>query len=353
MNDVHQDPDQVFMHRCTELAKLGTGYVAPNPLVGAVLVYNEKIIGEGYHHQFGEAHAEVNCINSVAEENRQLIPESTLYISLEPCTHFGKTPPCTDLIIESKIKKVVVGSRDPFEAVDGKGIEKLRNAGVEVMFPVLEKACIDLNRRFFTFQQRHRSYILLKWAQTADAKISSGTAERLMISGDITNRLVHKWRSEEAAILVGTSTALLDDPSLNVRLWQGKDPIRLVIDMDLSLPSNLRIFDQSQPTIIFNSLKHQEGGKLSYYQITNEGDIIPQILNACYQLNIQSILVEGGAKLLQSFIDIGLWDEARVITNTTLFAGGGLSAPVVDNAEVLAQEQLLSDSISYFRRNVH
>ncbi len=341
-----------YIKRCIELAKLGAGNVAPNPMVGAVLVHQNKIIGEGYHQQFGEAHAEVNCINSVAEENRQLISVSTLYVSLEPCTHFGKTPPCVDLIIKNKIPKVVIGSRDPFEQVDGKGIEKLRNAGIEVQFPVLGVESLELNKRFFTFHQQRRPYILLKWAQSADAKISSGTAERLMISNEISNRLVHKWRSEEQAILVGTNTSLLDNPSLNVRSWQGKDPIRLVIDMDLSLPSNLKFFDQSQPTIIFNTLNHLEGEKLSYYQIENNADVIKQILKACHQMNIQSILVEGGAKLLQSFIDNGYWDEARVITNTILFVGSGLPAPYLNNAQLVKQEQLLTDSISYFRRNV-
>lgn len=352
MNDLQSDLDNFFLHRCIELAKLGAGNVAPNPMVGAVLVHQGKIIGESYHKQFGEAHAEVNCLNSVGEENLQFISESTLYVSLEPCAHFGKTPPCVDLIINKQIRKVVIGSRDPFEQVDGKGIEKLRNAGVEVHFPVLEKKCSELNKRFFTFFQQHRPYVLLKWAQTADAKISSGTSERLMISNEITNRLVHKWRSEEHAILVGTSTALLDNPSLSVRSWQGKDPIRLVIDMDLSLPSNLKIFDQSQPTIVFNALKHQEGEKLIYYQLENNSDVINQIVEVCYKLNIQSVLVEGGAKLLQSFIDEGIWDEARVITNTDLLVGSGLPAPNLNNAQLVKQEQMLSDSISYFRRNV-
>jgi diaminohydroxyphosphoribosylaminopyrimidine deaminase/5-amino-6-(5-phosphoribosylamino)uracil reductase len=352
MNEVQLSPDELFMYRCIELAKLGAGRVAPNPMVGAVLVHGGNIIGEGYHQQFGEAHAEVNCIRSVAAENQHLISKSTLYVSLEPCVHFGKTPPCTDLVIQHKIPNVVIGARDPFEQVDGKGIEQLRNAGVEVVFPVLEEECVRLNKRFFTFHQQHRPYVILKWAQTADSKISSGTAERLMISNELSNRLVHKWRSEEAAILVGTSTALLDDPSLNVRSWQGNDPIRLIIDMDLSLPSNLKIFDQTQRTIIFNTLKHNEGEKLSYYQVTSDVNIVHQILNACYQLNIQSVLVEGGAKLLQSFIDDGSWDETRVITNTQLFVESGLQAPSLSDFSLHKQESLLTDSISYFRRNV-
>lgn len=345
--------EEVYMHRCIELAKLGAGNVAPNPMVGAVLVYDGRMIGEGYHKQFGKAHAEVNCINSVADDDKSLIAGSTLYVSLEPCVHFGKTPPCTDLILHNKIKKVVVGSRDPFKQVDGKGIDKLKANGVEVAFPVLEKECVELNRRFFTFHELHRPYVVLKWAQTADAKIGSGTADRLMISNELSNRMVHKWRSEQAAILIGTNTALLDNPSLNVRSWKGKNPVRLVVDMQLRLPYHLNVFDESQPTIIFNSLKHEEGEKLSYYQLSHNANIVHQLLNACYQMNIQSILVEGGAKLLQSFIDDGSWDEARVITNTELYIDEGLHAPLLSNFSLTKQEHLLTDSIGYFRRNVN
>lgn len=345
--------EEVYMHRCIELAKLGAGNVAPNPMVGAVLVYDGRIIGEGYHKQFGKAHAEVNCINSVADDDKSLIAGSTLYVSLEPCVHFGKTPPCTDLILHNKIKKVVVGSRDPFKQVDGKGIDKLKANGVEVAFPVLEKECVELNKRFFTFHQQHRPYVVLKWAQTADAKIGSGTADRLMISNELSNRMAHKWRSEESAILIGTNTALLDNPSLNVRSWKGKNPVRLVVDMQLRLPYHLNVFDESQPTIIFNSFKHEEGEKLSYYHVSHDSNIVHQLLNACYQMNIQSILVEGGAKLLQSFIDDGSWDEARVITNTELYIGEGLHAPLLSNFSLTKQEHLLTDSIGYFRRNVN
>lgn len=342
-----------YMHRCLQLAKLGAGNVAPNPMVGAVLVHEGRIIGEGYHREFGEAHAEVNCLASVAEEDRQLIPASALYVSLEPCAHFGKTPPCTDLIIRNKIPEVVIGTRDPFKDVNGKGIEKLKAAGIEVLQDVLKHECIELNRRFFAFHQQHRPYIILKWAQTADGKIGSGTAKRLMISNEYTNRQVHKWRSEEAAILIGTNTALNDDPSLNVRSWKGNDPVRLVIDMDLSLPSSLKIFNRKQRTIVFNTIKHEESGALSYYQVTNDVSLIHQVLNACYRVNIQSILVEGGAKLLQSFIDNDSWDESRVITNNDLFAGTGLTAPVLSNATELRKENIHTDSITYFANNVN
>jgi diaminohydroxyphosphoribosylaminopyrimidine deaminase / 5-amino-6-(5-phosphoribosylamino)uracil reductase len=341
--------DELFMYRCIELAKLGAGNVAPNPMVGAVLVYEEKIIGEGFHENYGQAHAEVNCINSVSEENKSFISRSTLYVSLEPCTHHGKTPPCSDLIIQYKIPKVVISIRDPFKEVNGKGIEKLRSAGVEVIHGILEEQCKELNKRFFTFHTHHRPYVLLKWAQTADGKMSSGTGERLYISNEITNRLVHKWRSEEAAILVGTNTALLDDPALNVRSWTGTDPVRLVIDMGLGLPSHLKLFDESQRTIVFNTIKHQEDGNPGYYQVTADVSLVRQLLNACYQLNIQSILVEGGSKMLQSFIDDGCWDEARVITNTSLFSPAGLSSPVLTNGKNLYNQKIGTDEVAYFR----
>lgn len=346
-------PDEAFMQRCIQLARLGGGNVAPNPMVGAVLVYEGRIIGEGYHMQYGQAHAEVNCLNSVVQDDRHLIERSVLYVSLEPCAHFGKTPPCADLIIEQRIPKVVIGSGDPFKEVSGKGIQKLKAAGVEVVPDVLKNECTALNKRFFTFHRQHRPYIVLKWAQTADGKIGSGTAQRLMISNEYTNRLVHKWRSEEAAIVVGTNTALKDDPSLNVRAWKGKDPVRMIIDMDLRLPVSLKVFDGNQKTIVFNTRKHDESKNLVYYQVSHDADLVHQVLNACYQMKIQSVLVEGGARLLQSFIDDGSWDEARVITNTVLPAGEGLPAPLLAGATECRKENILTDSIAYFVNHVN
>lgn len=408
------------MQRCLELARLGAGYTAPNPMVGAVLVHEGRIIGEGYHELYGKAHAEVNCLASVRVEDIPLIPQATIYVSLEPCAHYGKTPPCADLIIAKKIPRVVVGCRDPFPEVDGKGIEKLRAAGVEVVVGVLEKECVLLNKRFFTFHMRRRPYILLKWAQSANGKIGggvpagNGTGEakvgaagavageaagggsRILISNEYSNRLVHKWRSQEAAILVGMNTALADDPALTVRLWQGPDPIRLVIDKDLRLPASLRLFDGKAPTIVFNKVKEEQKGNLRYYRLKEDGDrdrlignggsiggdgpigesglmgndgsiegsgpiknsgpignnsspekssLIPQLMNALYELKILSVLVEGGAALLQSFIDEGYWDEARVITNNELEIPDGLAAPVLKNATILTAETLLSDTI--------
>ncbi len=335
------------MQRCLQLAQLGTGNVAPNPMVGAVLVYGQRIIGEGYHQKFGELHAEVNCINNVRIEEKKNIAESTLYVSLEPCVHFGKTPPCTNLIIENKIPNVVIGCRDSFEAVNGKGIEKLKTAGVNVVVGVLEKECLELNKRFFTFHHQHRPFIILKWAQSSDGKVAGPGAERFLISNEFTNRLVHKWRSEEAAILVGTNTALLDDPSLTTRLWPGNNPVRLVIDKELKLPGTLKLFDGSFKTIVFNYHK-QEEGKLIYYKLNKEENIITQILAALYSLQMQSIIVEGGAKLLRSFIDAGLWDEARIINNEQLTFGNGLNAPILKNNKLIQAEKIDDDVISFF-----
>ena len=335
------------MRRCIELALLGAANVAPNPMVGAVLVHNNRIIGEGWHQQFGAPHAEVNCINSVVETDIPLIPGSTLYVSLEPCTHFGKTPPCSDLIIQKKISKVIIGCRDLFEEVNGKGIEKLKNAGIEVINGVLEEECKELNKRFFTFHTKQRPYIILKWAQTADGKIAADGKQRLLISNEYTNHLVHQWRSEEAAILVGTNTALLDDPSLTNRLWTGKNPVRMVLDMSLRLPSHLKLFNQQQRTIVFNGLKQEENENVLYSQINPDDDINQQILDVSYKLKLQSILVEGGTKLVQSFIAKGLWDEARIISNEELVISNGLAAPSLNNHPVKT-EKIYSDTIRYY-----
>ncbi len=348
------------MRRCLELALLGAGHTAPNPLVGAVLVHEDRVIGEGYHEQYGQAHAEVNCLASVKEEDIPLISRSTLYVSLEPCAHHGKTPPCADLIIKKKIPRVLVGCRDPFPEVDGKGIERLRAAGIEVIVGMLEKECIEVNKRFFTFHTRHRPYIVLKWAQTANGKMGGGAGQaRVHISNEYSNRLVHKWRGEEAAILVGTNTAMADNPELTTRLWSGPNPVRLVIDMDLRLPEDLKVFDGQAPTIVFNRIKHaMDGfgrgretviaGKVYYYQLAADSDLIHQLAVALYREKILSVLVEGGARLLQSFLDAGYWDEARVITNRDMLAPGGLPAPILEDAVIRHREELFSDSIAYY-----
>jgi diaminohydroxyphosphoribosylaminopyrimidine deaminase/5-amino-6-(5-phosphoribosylamino)uracil reductase len=320
-------------------------------MVGAVLVYNDIIIGEGYHQQYGQAHAEVNCIESVAAENKHLIEKSILYVSLEPCAHFGKTPPCAGLIIKHKIPNAIIGCRDIFAAVNGKGIEKLKAAGVNVTVGVLENEAIDLNKRFFTFHKQQRPYIILKWAESSNKKISGINGERIFISNEFTNRLVHQWRTEEAAIMVGTNTALKDNPALTARLYPGKNPLRLVIDMDLKLPATLQLFDGTNKTIVFNQQKNEAGEMLSFNKINTEEKTIPQILNILYTLQIQSVIVEGGAKLLQSFIDENLWDEARVITNVELKIPEGINAPVLKFENNIKEETILSNKISYFTNN--
>ncbi|MES2891246.1 MAG: bifunctional diaminohydroxyphosphoribosylaminopyrimidine deaminase/5-amino-6-(5-phosphoribosylamino)uracil reductase RibD [Bacteroidota bacterium] len=343
-------PDEHYMYRCFQLALLGAGNVAPNPMVGAVLVYKDRIIGEGYHQQYGEAHAEVNCIRNVPAGLRSLIPASTLYVSLEPCAHFGKTPPCADLVIHEMIPRVVIGCTDVFAQVAGRGIQKLQDAGIEVVVGVLREQALELNKRFFTFHTAKRPFIILKWAQSADHKISAGTDERLLISNEISNRQVHKWRSEETAILVGTRTALLDNPSLTTRHWGGSNPIRLVIDKRLQLPNTHQLMDKKVRTIIFNSLKNSNG-ETEFRQVKNETDFLSGVLRELYTLNIQSVLVEGGATLLQSFIDAGLWDEARVITNQGLMIGAGLNAPELGNLQPVSQATLETDQVSYYRNN--
>lgn len=323
------------MHRCLELAVQGAGYTAPNPMVGAVLVHDNRIIGEGFHRVYGGPHAEVNCIDAVTERDRALIPHSTLYVSLEPCAHFGKTPPCADLITRHQIKNVVVGCRDPFPEVDGKGIEKLLAAGLNVSVGVLEQECRKLNKRFFTFHTKHRPYIILKWAETADKKIGNAGNNRLMITNELTNRTVHKWRSEEAAVMAGTNTVMLDDPQFTNRLWTGHQPVRAIIDMDLRLPSSLHVFDRSVPTIVFNALQHEEYDNLLYYQVTRDVSLVHQVVNGLYHRKILSVMIEGGTRLIQSFIDEGMWDEARILTNMKLVYGdGGIASPILDNAKL-------------------
>ena len=374
------------MHRCLELAKLGAGNVAPNPMVGAVLVHEDRIIGEGYHQKYGEAHAEVHAIDqavTLSPSKGGLIDRSTLYVSLEPCAHFGKTPPCADLIIRHKIPKVVIGCRDPFKEVNGKGIEKLKAAGVRVDVGILEKECKELNKRFFTFHAQARPYIILKWAETSDGFMASqatppskggisgitklidasrfedsktppleGLGEaRLLISNEYTNRLVHKWRSEEAAILVGTNTAEYDNPELTTRLWPGHSPVRLIIDMHLRLSSSLKVFNREVRTIIFNTIKHKEDGNLLYYQVTEDVSLVHQIANALYQLKIQSVIVEGGARLLQSFIDEEMWDETRIISNRQLTISKGLRAPVLQRSIKADQLNIFSDKIEFYQNS--
>ncbi len=328
-----------YMLRCIELARLGIGETYPNPMVGCVIVHNGKIIGEGYHQKSGQPHAEVNAIHSV--KHRKLLEESTLYVSLEPCSHFGKTPPCSDLIISENIPKVVIGSVDPYAEVAGKGIERLKNAGIEVEVGVLEKECGILNKRFFTYHTGKRPFIILKWAQTQDGFIdinrSRGENGRpTWITNELSRRLVHKTRAEEAAILVGTRTVLKDNPALTVRSWHGENPVRVVLDRNLSLPKTMRIFAPPTKTIVFNSKVDLSEGNILYIQVDFEEALLKQVLATLYSMEIQSLIVEGGAKTLQSFIDAGLWDEAHLYTGP-IFFGDGVKAPQLNSTPVYTE----------------
>ncbi|MCO5934974.1 bifunctional diaminohydroxyphosphoribosylaminopyrimidine deaminase/5-amino-6-(5-phosphoribosylamino)uracil reductase RibD [Mucilaginibacter sp. RB4R14] len=330
----------IYMQRCLELAALGSGSVSPNPMVGAVIVCDGKIIGEGYHQKYGEAHAEVNAVKMLTDKysnHADLLQQSTIYVSLEPCAHYGKTPPCADLIIKHRIPNVVVGCRDPFAKVDGKGIEKLQAAGVSVIVGVLEKECQWLNRRFFTKVQKQRPYIILKWAQTVDGFFATTDGSQHWITGLESRKLVHQWRVEEDAILVGKNTVLADNPQLNVRYAEGKSPKRLVIDRRLELSNTLNVFDKSVETLIFNEVKFDKDGKNKYIALEDFDRYVPQyILFQLYLQDIQSVIIEGGAHTLNSFIDAGLWDEARIFTGASVLQTG-IKAPMVTGIKISEQ----------------
>lgn len=345
---------EIYMRRCIELARKGLGKVAPNPMVGAVLVHNNRIIGEGYHQEYGQAHAEVNCINSVSADNKYLIADSTIYVSLEPCAHYGKTPPCADLIVASNIKKVVIGCADPFEAVNGKGIAILKNAGIDVITGVLETECKKLIKRFTTYHLEKRPYIVLKWAQSNDGIIAK-VNERTAISNALSNRLVHRWRSEEQAILVGTNTAIIDNPKLNSRLFPGRDPLRIVIDRKNKLDGSSHLLLDDLPTIVLNDHLNKTNNRKQFIAVEpseSESAFLEQSIRKLYEAGITSILVEGGAKTLQSFIDASLWDEARVITNATLNLQNGIDAPRLLNSTLIKTLFLDTDRIQYYTRSL-
>jgi len=317
------------MHRCIELAATVVGYTAPNPMVGAVVVCDGHIIGEGFHRQYGEPHAEVNAIRSV--HDTKLLERSTLYVNLEPCSHEGKTSPCADFIIAHRIPHVVVGSSDPNPKVAGRGIAKLRAAGCLVTEHVLEEECDRLNIRFMTYHRKNRPYIVLKWAQTADGFIDvirdrNTVGRPTWITGWYEQTLVHKWRAEEQAVMVGTNTALADNPMLNVRRWNGRQPVRLVLDRHLRLPDSLHLFDGSQPTWVFTEKQQTDTPQATYINVPFDHQLPHHILDCLYQRKITSVLIEGGAQLLQTFIDAGLWDEARIFSGKTCF-GDGVKAP--------------------------
>jgi diaminohydroxyphosphoribosylaminopyrimidine deaminase/5-amino-6-(5-phosphoribosylamino)uracil reductase len=316
------------MQRALELAKHGQLHVSPNPMVGCVIVYQGEIIGEGYHTAYGKPHAEVNAIASV--KNKELLKESTLYVTLEPCSHFGKTPPCADLIIENKIPHVVVAVLDPNPKVQGNGIEKLKKAGCKVETGILEKEAKELNKRFFCFHERKRPYIILKWAQTLDGFLDCNergrkNRENYWITNDYLRYKVHQWRAEEDAIFAGANTILHDNPQLNVRYSAGKNPVRATFFSKLT-NTNFHIFDNSQMSIIFNLDEEEQRENTCFYKLTDKNNIWQEIIPKLYELKIQSLLVEGGQNTLQQLIDLNLWDEARILIGNTCF-GSGLKTP--------------------------
>lgn len=330
---------QNFMHRCLQLAKKGLGHVAPNPMVGAVIVHNGKIIGEGYHKCFGQPHAEVNAINSV--NNKQLLASSTIYVSLEPCSHYGKTPPCADLIIYHKIPNVVIGTIDSFAKVNGEGIKRLRDAGINVTVGVLEQQCRELITEFTVFNTQKRPYIILKWAQTADGfidkiRLHSQPAKPNWITDNACRSLVHKWRTQVKAIMVGTNTALYDNPKLNVRNWVGPQPVRVVTDKNLRLPPWLNLFDSSQPTIVLNSIKNEQNNNIEYIKI-NFDNFFDELFKVLYSRGLSSLFVEGGAQLLNSFINNGFYNEVRVFTSEIKFFDG-VKAPQLNMCSAKTQQ---------------
>lgn len=316
-----------YIRRCIQLAQNGRLYAAPNPMVGAVIVCDDKIIGEGYHVRCGTAHAEVNAIASV--KNKELLKRSTIFVSLEPCSHTGKTPPCADLIIKSGIPRVVIGCQDPFSKVAGNGILKLKNAGVQVEVGVLEAECLELIRAFCIFHNQKRPYLILKWAESADGFIDKKRTDGhpVILSSALTSMLGHKRRAEVSAILVGSQTALLDNPSLTTRNWYGPNPLRLVIDRNLTLPKSLDLFNRKHRTVVFTALNsYVPTENIDYVQLDFGQSILPQICTYLYNQNIQSLLVEGGSRLHQSFINEQLWDEIYVEESPVVLQQGVASA---------------------------
>jgi len=338
-----------YIKRCIQLAKNGLGTSYPNPLVGSVIVHDSKIIGEGWHYEAGKPHAEVNAIRSVKDPT--LLKDATIYVSLEPCSHFGKTPPCSDLIIENGIKRVIIGTVDPFAKVAGNGIKKLMNAGCDVTVGVLEKECHELNKRFFTFHNKQRPYIILKWAQTLDRFIAPKATQKrapVWITNQYSRQIVHQWRSEEQAILVGNQTVIKDNPRLTIRDWFGKQPTRIVIDRFGKTPPDSAVFDNTIDTIVITTeeFKKRNTHNISYEIINTENNFTEEICSILHQRHIQSVIIEGGAKTIQSFISENLWDEARIFEGNTTF-GVGITAPVC-NGRLITEEKIKNDTLRIY-----
>lgn len=339
--------EEFYIRRCIELAQKAIGNTYPNPLVGSVIVHNDKIIGEGYHHKAGESHAEINAINSV--EEKSLIPESTIYVSLEPCAHFGKTPPCALKIVELGFKKVVIGAMDSHDKVNGKGKKIIQEAGIEVVSGVLEKECIELNKRFFTYHERRRPFIILKWAESGD-RFMDKDFKPTQISNALTKQFVHQLRSNEHSILIGTMTALRDNPSLTTREIVGRNPIRILIDIDLKVPKYFNVYSNEAETLVFNSVKEGDEGNIKFIKTSRE-NFIENMLKTLYELQIQSIIVEGGSLVLQQFIDAGLWDETIIIKNKNLVLENGTKAPRFSKTPIDTRD--FRDNVIEFYKNSH
>lgn len=339
--------EEFYIRRCIELAQKAIGNTYPNPLVGSVIVHNDKIIGEGYHHKAGENHAEINAINSV--EDKSLIPESTIYVSLEPCAHFGKTPPCALKIIELGFKKVVIGAMDSHDKVNGKGKKIIQDAGIEVVSGVLEKECIELNKRFFTYHERRRPFIILKWAESGD-RFMDKDFKPTQISNALTKQFVHQLRSNEHSILIGTMTALRDNPSLTTREIIGRNPIRILIDIDLKVPKDFNVYSNEAETLVFNSVKEGDEGNIKFIKTSRE-NFIANMLKTLHELHIQSIIVEGGSLVLQQFIDAGLWDETIIIKNKNLVLENGTKAPRFSKTPIDTRD--FRDNDIEFYKNSH
>lgn len=337
---------EFYIKRCIELAKKAIGKTYPNPLVGSVIVHNGEIIGEGFHQKAGENHAEINAINSV--KNPELLQESTIYVSLEPCAHFGKTPPCSLKLKEIGFKKVVIGAMDSHDKVNGKGKKILIDAGIETISGILEEECRELNKRFFTYHEKKRPYIILKWAESNDGFIDRDF-KPTKISNELASQFVHQIRSEEHAILVGTQTALNDNPSLTTRLVEGRNPIRILIDIELKVPRDFKIYNHEAPTLIFNQEIETEEGNIKFIKISKE-NFLEDLMQKLYEAQIQSVLVEGGSKTLQTFIDANLWDETITIKNENLNLENGTKAPKLAG-KLVKEIEFRDNKISFFRNN--
>lgn len=336
------------------MAKNGLGTTYPNPLVGSVIVYKDEIIGEGWHKKAGDYHAEVNAINAV--KDKSLLSKSTIYVSLEPCSHFGKTPPCSDLIIEKQIPNIVIGTIDSNEKVSGKGIQKLLNAGRNVTVGILEEECYELNKRFFTFHNKKRPYIILKWAESADGFIAPNKVHRqaqnvkkpFWLTNEISRQLVHKWRSEEQAILVGTNTVLEDNPKLNVRNWTGNNPVRIVLDKSGKIDENYFVKDNSVKTIFITENENfKSTDNCIYENVIFDNKLALKICDVLYKHAVQSAIIEGGTQTLQTFIDANLWDEARVFKSETVLENG-TKAPILIGKNETSQIILNDKLITFF-----